>query len=167
MLRISIIICGLLLFSQAAFSQDKEEVYAGIILHIMKYVEWPEYNDANMIIGVVNNNDLTNALNDATQGKQVHFKDVAVTKYTDLSKLDCHVLFVPKKMSGDIDDVETCTGSEHILVITEEKSSSTKGAAINFYEESGNLKFEIYQGQMAECGLKVSEQLTKYAVVKD
>lgn len=154
--------------SLTGFGQDKEEVYAGIILHIMKYVEWPDYDEAKMEIGVVNNSELTKALNTASAGKKVHFKDVQVTRFVDIALVtDVHVLFIPKKQTTQVSDIVGKSEDDNILVITEDKSTSVSGASINFFEDAGSLKFEIYSSQLAECGLQVSEQLTKYAIVKD
>ena len=92
------IVLPLLCLSFQGFSQSKEQVYAGIILHIMKYVEWPESKASVMTVGVVNDAQLTTALNKAAAGKKIHFKDVEVVKYEAVSNLkDCEILFLRKK----------------------------------------------------------------------
>ena len=91
------LICFLvvLLFSaQLGFSQSKEQVYAGVIFHIMKYVEWPEVGNT-MTVGVLNDNQLTAALNKVAAGKKIVFKNIEVVKFSDLSKLkNTNVLFL-------------------------------------------------------------------------
>ena len=46
------------------------------------------------------------------------------------------------------------------------KSEKVTGDGINFFESEGKLKFELYSGVLKKAGLKVSEQLSKFAIVK-
>ena len=49
-------------------------------------------------VGVLNDHQLTVALNKCAAGKQIHFKDVNILKFSGPSGLpSCNVLFVPKR----------------------------------------------------------------------
>ena len=157
----------LLLSFGNGFSQSKEQVYAGIILHIMKYVEWPSDKAKVMTVGVVNDAQLTAALNKASAGRKVHFKDIRIIKYSGVGNLNgCHILFLPRKSIGLIEEIRTSATLKSIMIITEKKPAGTTGVCINFVELQGKLRFELYRATVKSTGLKVSEQLTKFAIVK-
>ncbi len=149
-----------------AHAQSKEQVYAGIILHIMKYVEWPEY-ESQMTVGVVNNQQLVRALQKASSGKKVHYKNVSITTVSDVKMdLNADVLFFSKsalsKLSPAIvDEVR----KNEILVIGEDAPKTQSGLGINFTQKGGSLKLELFISTMTTIGFKVSDQLKKIATV--
>ena len=155
-----------LTFGLSASSQSQEQVYAGVILHIMKYVEWPEY-DEDMSIGVVNSPALVRALQKASAGKKVHFKNVTVVRFDDISALkDVDVLFFTKKVLNELPAGLEKTAGANVLVITEEDSKMSKGVAVNFVQVNGRLQFELYDQAISSQGFKVSDQLKKLAILK-
>ncbi|HIA12788.1 MAG TPA: YfiR family protein [Flavobacteriales bacterium] len=158
----------LLVSLRSGFSQSKEQVYAGIIFHIMKYVEWPQHADINsMSVGVLNDNQLTAALNKVAAGKRIVFKNLEIVKFSDLANLkNTNVLFVPKKMTADLGNIMKNVNTKEILVISEKKSKGEEGAAINFVELQGKLRFELYTKVLSATDLKISEQLKRYAILK-
>ena len=167
--RFCILIIFLLLVSlRSGFSQTKEQVYAGIIFHIMKYVEWPQQTDiSSMTVGVLNDNQLTAALNKVAAGKRIVFKNLEIIKFSDLANLkNTNVLFVPKKMTSDLGNIMKNVNTKEILVISEKKAKGEEGAAINFVELQGKLRFELYEKVLAATDLKISEQLKRYAILK-
>ncbi|MBL4656627.1 MAG: YfiR family protein [Flavobacteriales bacterium] len=157
------------LFSvQHSFSQSKEQVYAGIIFHIMKYVEWPGNAEmSNMTVGVLNDNQLTAALNKVAQGKRIVFKDIQIVKFAELTALkNTNILFIPQKMTSDLGKIMDNVNTKEILVISEKKKKEHNGASINFVEQGGRMRFEVYEAVFAQTALKMSEQLKKYAIIK-
>ncbi len=133
----------------------------------MTYVEWPSYANEGMTVGIVNNASLSNALNKSSAGKKIHFKAVSVLKLSDVKNIDgCDVLFLPRKSTTLAAQLTEQASKHHILVITEDKSDAVKGAGVNFKEEKGKLRFELYMTALSEARLKVSEQLKRFAIVK-
>ncbi len=163
-----LIVLILLISLKSAFSQSKEQVYAGIIFHIMKYVEWPNQTGlSEMSVGVLNDNQLTAALNKVAEGKRIVFKNIEIVKFADLANLkNTNVLFLPKKMTSSLGDIVKHVNTKEILVISEKKTDTQVGAAINFVEEQGKMRFELYLNILAQTDLKVSEQLKRYAIIK-
>lgn len=166
MKRLNILVC-LTIAALNFFAQSKDQVYAGIIMHITKYVEWGSGEATVVKIGVVNNAKLVDALNQIVKEKNVNFKNVEVSKKSDVTNIDdIDILFLTKKSSSLCSKISTKAEEEKILVITEMKSASMICPAINFIEENGKLKFELYTKIAENCGLMVSEQLKKFAVLK-
>lgn len=147
-------------------AQSQEQVYAGVILHIMKYVEWPAY-EQSMTVGIVNNPSLVKALQRASSGKQVHYKNVDVKTVGDLSNMkNVDVLFFPKKALRSLSTEVVRKAGQHVLVITDQSTHVGKEVSINFVQMDGSLKFELYADALAQQKLKVSSQLKKYAIEK-
>ena len=170
MLRRIFILAALVLFVslKSGFSQSKEQVYAGIIFHIMKYVEWPNQQGlSEMSVAVLNDNQLTIALNKVAEGKRIVFKNLEIVKFAELTKLkNTNVLFIPKKMTSSLNEIVKHVNTKEILVISEKKTSTQQGASINFIEKQGKMRFELYEKVLAATGLKISEQLKRYAILK-
>jgi len=162
------VLVSMLFAAPSAYSQSKEQVYAGIIFHIMKYVEWPNQASlAKMSVGVLNDNQLTVALNKVAEGKRIVFKDIEIVKFDDLTAVkSTNVLFVPKKMTGDLGNIMKNVNTKEILVISEKKAQSQMGACINFIEQGGKMRFELYMAELGSTDLKMSEQLKRYAIIK-
>ncbi|MDZ4664812.1 MAG: YfiR family protein [Bacteroidota bacterium] len=162
-----IIILILFTVSSRSFSQSKDQVYAGIIMHIMKYVEWKANERKVIKIGIVNDSKLVLALNKIVKGKSIHFKNVEVAKYEDINKIEgVDVLFLAKKSTSLCAKLTSIASEKNILVITEMKQENTSCSSINFIEEQGKLKLEIYMAVADKCGLMISEQLKKFATLK-
>ncbi|NRA13291.1 MAG: YfiR family protein [Crocinitomicaceae bacterium] len=131
----------------------------------MKYVEWPSYK-AKMTVGVVNNPSLVRALQKASVGKKIHFKNVSVTGISDLSsvrKMD--VLFFSKKVSKSL-SVEGLKETNGTLIITEQHAKINGSVSVNFIQKNGSLQFELYNDALKGNGFKVSDQLKKLAILK-
>jgi hypothetical protein len=164
-MRVIIILSCFLTFGFSSTAQSQEQVYAGVILHIMKYVEWPAYK-SKMTVGVVNNPSLVRALQKASVGKKVHFKNVLVTVISDLptgEKMD--VLFFSKKVSKGL-SIESLKGTNGTLIITEQHTQINGSVSFNFIQKNGSLQFELYNDALAGNGFKVSDQLKKLAILK-
>ena len=132
----------------------------------MKYVEWPEY-DEDMTIGVVNNPSLVKALQKASAGKRIHFKDVTVLKFDDLSSMtEVDVLFFSKRVLKSLSKETIGSAGDRALIITEGGLKRYQGVAVNFVQINGRLQFELYDQALASQGFKVSDQLKKLAILK-
>lgn len=147
-------------------AQSREQVYAGLVLHIMKYIEWPSYPEAQMTVGIINDQQLVDRLNALAKGRKVHFRSVSVKKLKDASSLgDIDVLFVPARSIGMLPKVTAKAASDNILVIAEKRSGPVKGVAISFEENKGKLEMNLYEGEIERARFKVSEQLKRVANV--
>ena len=121
-------------------AQSREQVYSGMILHIMKYVEWPAYKNEKMVVGIINDPKLVASMNKKAVGRMVHFKNVSVLKLTDtqsLSKLD--VLFVPKKSQKFLPAASEASVKSKVLIISEGGSINLKGVPITLFEEAKSI----------------------------
>mgnify|MGYP003520566319 FL=1 len=75
------------------------------------------------------------------------------------------MLFVPVEKSDQIVDVVNKVNTQSILIVTEEKGLAAKGSDINFIVKDGKLAFELNQASVNKQGLKVSNELTRLAIL--
>ena len=67
--------------------------------------------------------------------------------------------------SWKIDQIISQTNSKPVLIVTDKPGLAKKGAAINFVELDGKIKFELNQQNAESRGLKVAGALTSLAIV--
>ena len=77
----------------------------------------------------------------------------------------CNILFIPTEKSGQIGDVLGKIASQSILVITETPGLGAKGSNVNFVTKDGKLVFELNQGAATKQGFKISNELSRLAIL--
>jgi len=93
-------------------------------------------------------------------------RPIKVTKINSVSEIKkCNIIFVPSSKSSQLGDVLAKIGTQPILVITEEPGLTAKGSDINFVTKDGKLAFELNQAAISKQNLKVSNELTRLAIL--
>ena len=75
------------------------------------------------------------------------------------------MLFVSSSKSALIPEVIEKVSTQSILVISEEVGAGQKGSDINFIVKDGKLAFELNQASVTRQGLKVSNELSRLAIL--
>lgn len=137
------------------------------IYSFTRYVQWPDaYNQGDFEILVLGDSPITEELNKMAQVKKVGDRTIRVTKIPAMSAFKkCNILFVPSKKSGELADILAKVSGQPVLVITEDTGMGAKGSNINFVLKDGKLAFELNQSACNKQGLKVSNELTRLAIV--
>jgi hypothetical protein len=115
---------------------------------------------------VLGESALTEELNKMAQVKKVGERHIKVTKINSVSEIKkCNMLFVPSSKSAQLPEVLAKIGNQSILVITEEAGLGAKGSHVNFITKDGKLAFELNQTAINKQYLKVSNELTRLAIL--
>ncbi len=151
---------------QSAWSQ-KEKFHSIFIYNFSKYVKWPDSQKSNVfVIGVYGSSSIYDDLTTMATSKKVNNMPIEVKKFKSAAELDeCNILYVPSSESNKIDEIVSSTKGKPILIVTDKPGSATKGAAINFVEVDGKIKFELNQANAESCGLKVASALASLAII--
>ena len=72
---------------------------------------------------------------------------------------------MPTARSAEIAAVMEKINTQSILVVTEEPGLALKGSDINFIIKDGKLAFELNQASVTKQGLKVSNELSRLAIL--
>lgn len=151
-----------------SYSQDRpmHEIHSMMVYNFIKYIQWPDNNSNEFVIGVLGHDDVFNTLNVWYGGKlkgSQKFKIVKVNKESDMS--DCNVLYVANQSSKHFEDIKQKIDKASTLVITDKPGLGAKGSAINFKKVNNRLAFELNEGVIEASSLKVSRQLSSIAIL--
>jgi hypothetical protein len=157
----------LLLFTQArVMAQSDYKFHTVFIYNFTKYIQWPEGSTgSSFVIGVVGNSGITEALQGMAASKKVNGKPIEIKVFASAAEVaNCQMVYLPDSKSGDLEELRAKLASKPTLIITEKTGLAKKGSDINFVMEGGRWKFEINQAAADMHKLKISQELTKFAV---
>ena len=156
-----------LFFSTLSSSAQNYKLHSLFIFSFTRYVQWPDaYNEGDFEIAVLGDTPLVDELKAMAQSKKVGDRSIKVTKVGSIADLKkCHILFLPAAKSGQIADVLAKISSQPVLVVTEENGMGAKGSIINFIIKDGKLAFELNQAAVSKQNLKVSNELSRLAIL--
>ena len=149
-----------------AFAQNYK-MHSVFIYSFTRYVQWPDaYNQGDFEIMVLGDSPIVEELKAMAQAKKVGDRLIKITKIKEPSEIKkCNILFVPTARSAEIAAVMEKINTQSILVVTEEPGLALKGSDINFIIKDGKLAFELNQASVTKQGLKVSNELSRLAIL--
>jgi hypothetical protein len=152
--------------SHFTFAQNYK-YHSLFIFSFTRYVQWPESsNQGDFEITVLGDSPLVNELTTMAQTKKVGDRPIKVNKIQSIGELKkCNILFVPSGRSAQLAEVIAKVNSQPILVVTEENGLGVKGSNINFIMREGKLAFELNQATLNKQNLKVSNELSRLAIL--
>lgn len=169
MRRASVVLIGvaIMLLSVHSARAQKEKFHSIFIYNFSKYVKWPDDQDAgSFVIGVYGSSAIEKDLAEMAVSKKVNGMPIEVKQFKSMEGIDqCHIIYVASSESGKIDQIISQTNSKPVLIVTDKPGLAKKGAAINFVELDGKIKFELNQQNAESRGLKVAGALTSLAIV--
>jgi hypothetical protein len=159
-----------LLILVSGFIQAQAQNYKLHPLYIFsftRYIQWPEaYSQGDFEIDVLGDSPIIEELNKMAQAKKVGDRVIKIVKINSVADIKkCQMLFVPSGKSGQIAEILAKVGSQSILVISEEPGLGAKGSHINFVTKDGKLVFEMNQAAITKQNMKVSNELTRLAIL--
>ena len=143
------------------------KMHSVFIFSFTRYIQWPDaYNVGDFEILVLGDSPIVDELKAMAQAKKVGDRTIKVTKISSPSEIrKCNILFIPAAKSSEISEVLTKVTSQSILVVTEEPGLGAKGSNVNFITKDGKLAFELNQGAASKQGLRVSNELSRLAIL--
>lgn len=145
------------------------EIQSGIVFYFTKYVEWPASRQSgDFVISVVGDDEITSHLQTMAKAKTVGARKIVVNKVAtaDAAK-GSHIIFLAPNKAGQFGTATQLASSQNALLVTNSKGYGKKGAGINFITKNGKPSYEINQGAISSCGLKISAKLTALGTVID
>ena len=165
MKRTLVLLLFILSFSTSQAQNYK--LHSLFIFSFTRYVQWPEtHNQGDFEIVVLGDSPLVDELKVMAQAKKVGDRSIKITKINAIGELKkCNILFVPSSKSSQFTDVLGKVSSQPILVVTEDDGLASKGSNINFITKDGKLAFELNQNSISKQNLKVSNELSRLAIL--
>ena len=168
-------VAGLFLSGIAASSwaqtgtQHEYELKAGVLFHIIEYVEWPKdalsNNPPAIRIGLLGDIPFADALK-VLNGKSVQGRELIVTHLTDAQTgANCQVLFIGASEKPRITEIVAGIKDRPVLTVGEVEGFVEQGGMVNLIAGPNRIVMEINHAVASRARLSMSSQLLKVAKV--
>lgn len=153
----------------SARSQDskKELHFKGVyIFNFIQFVTWPQdvAPSQTLTLGVLGDHPIRKVLVEIFKDEIIHQWRISVVKIDRVEEIPlCQVLFVGRQDSGRVSRILDATRNSSILTIGETGGFAESGGVVNFFTESGKLRFEINEQAATRAGLQISSKLLRLA----
>lgn len=169
MKKASVVLVGILMMIvsfQSAWAQ-KEKYHSIFIYNFSRYVKWPDaQSSGNFVIGVFGKSAIQKDLETMATTKRANGMSIEIKNFSSIKEIqDCHILYVSTSESDKMEQVVSSTQNQSILIVTDNPGLAQQGAAINFVEVDGKIKFELNQQNAEVRGLKVAGSLASLAIL--
>lgn len=154
--------------SVPTFSQDRpmHEIHSMMVYNFIKYIQWPENNSNEFVIGVLGDKNVYQTLNQWYGGKLKGSKKFKIVKFDKADDMkECDVLYIANQSSRHFESIQEKISDSSTLLITDKAGLGQKGSAINFKKVNNRLAFELNQEVITSSKLKVSRQLSNIAIL--
>jgi hypothetical protein len=150
-------------------SQHEYELKAGVLYHIIEYVEWPKEALSNQVpvvqIGLIGEIPFAEAL-EVLDGKIVQGRKIVVKRISSPEETaGCQVLFIgaseKTRLLKIVDDVK----NRPILTVSEVEGFAERGGMVNLLAGPNRIIMEINREATGQARLSVSSQLLRLAKV--
>jgi hypothetical protein len=144
------------------------QVKAGFLFNFAKFVQWPagvfSAPDSPIVVGILGDDPFGPFLDQVAQAEPVGQRKVVIKRITrpeDASQ--CHILFVPRSVSGPSAVILAGLRAKSVLTVGETDRFLEQGGIINLVIDKGKVRFEINLDAAKEARLTVSSKLLKLA----
>ena len=163
----SIAVVVFLAFHTVSTFAQNYKMHSVFIFSFTRYIQWPDqYNGGDFEILVLGDTPILAELKTMAESKKVGERSIKVTKINSPADIRrCNILFVPASKSAQLTEVLDKVTSQSILVVTEEPGMGAKGSNVNFITRDGKLAFELNQAASSRQGLKISNELSRLAIL--
>ena len=155
----SVCLCAAPFLRAGGLSTAEHRVKAEFLFNFLKFIEWSNPPKSGVwLIGVIGAERLARQMSQTVRGRTVRGRIVQVRQFTRIADAkDCQILFLGR----DREDDEPVPVKPDLLTVGEMSGFLDAGGAMNFYIDSGRVRFEIRPAIAHAVGLHISAQLLK------
>jgi len=153
--------------AQATSDQD---VKAGILVNILKFVDWPDDNTSQsdtITIGIIGDGPLGDAFK-PVEGQAIQGKKLIIKRYgiyeegSDYSAV--HLLFISDSERTNLINILSTLKTSRVLTVSDiDNFTEHDGMIYLFLENDGTIGFDINQKSVSEADLKLNSGLFRLA----
>jgi hypothetical protein len=150
-------------------TQHEYELKAGVLYHIIEYVEWPKSALSNtppaIEIGLIGEIPFAEAL-EVLSGKTVQGRELIVKRVSDpQAAAQCQVLFIGASEKPRVAEIVAQLKDRPILTVGEIEGFAEQGGMVNLLAGPNRIVMEINREVANKARLSMSSQLLKLAKV--
>jgi serine phosphatase RsbU (regulator of sigma subunit) len=148
-------------YSKSADLDTEAKIRAAFIYNFTKYISWPkDAYSTKFRIGVLNNEELTAALESMAKVKRVNDAYFEIVRMTDLSDIKSfQMVYINDYTRFPIETIYKKIGYESVLVISDQYPNDE--CMINFIEIDNRMKFKLNEDEIKKQNITVSNSLLK------
>jgi hypothetical protein len=140
---------------------------AGVLFHIIEYVEWPgasaSSNAPTIQIGLLGQIPYAEAL-EVLDGKTIQGRKLVVKRISDAKEAaQCQVVFFGASEKARISEIITELNNRPILTVGDFEGFAEKGGMVNLVAGPNRIVMEINREVASQARLALSSQLLKLA----
>jgi hypothetical protein len=150
-------------------TQREYELKAGVLYHIIGYVEWPSAslpdNPPAIQIGLLGQIPFAEAL-EVLAGKMIQGRKLVVKRLARAEEsASCQVVFIGASEKPRISEIVSGLRDRPILTVSEVDGFAEQGGMVNLVAGQNRIVMEINRQATGQAGLSLSAQLLKLAKV--
>ena len=150
-------------------TQHEYELKAGVLYHIIEYVQWPttalSNNPTAIQIGLLGEIPFADAL-EVLNGKTIQGRELMVKHVSDAqAAASCQVLFISASEKTRISEIVAMLKDHPVLTVSEIEGFVEQGGMVNLIAGPNRIVMEINREVAGKARLSMSSQLLKLAKV--
>ena len=140
---------------------------AAFIYNFTRYMQWDGSSGGeDFLIGILGDSDIRKPLDDIAAKRKVGDRAIKVLRFeTEEDITPCQILFIPAAQSDKLESILERFKSLKTLTIAEDEGMAKKGAAVNFVEVGGKIRFEMNTDALEKTGITASSKLKNIAIL--
>ena len=144
------------------------QIKAAFLFNFAKFVEWPPAAFAEatspIVIGILGKNPYNEDLARIIRDKKVDDRPLVIKELRSPTETtNCHILFISTSEKTRLPQIIKSLRGTSVLTVGEMDRFVENGGMINFFLESGKIRFEINNAAATSAGLKISSRLLALA----
>jgi hypothetical protein len=150
-------------------TQREYELKAGVLYHIIEYVEWPNDSRSNsppvIQIGLLGQIPFAEAL-EVLDGKTIQGRKVGVKRLAAVQEAtNCQVVFIGASEKPKIPEIIGELKHQPVLTVSEVEGFAERGGMVNLINGPNRIVMEINREVASQARLGISSHLLKLAKV--
>lgn len=160
------IILSIILMSLSLSTFGQESKYKALFIYkFLQNMDWPaDKVAANYTVGVLGDSEVLDQIKNLISGRTINGKPIEVVNYNG-SINSVNLLFLSKNNIDQFDTISKEAIDNAVVLVTESDGLAKRGAAINFTNAGGKLKFELNQQTLNSSGVSASGSIKSLAVL--
>lgn len=154
----------------ASRTASEQEVRAVVLLHLARFVRWPDeafpQPDSPLVIGIYKSDELAKILTQAVRDEKIDHRPIVCRSLATPGDLEgCHLVFVGQAAVRPLAPLLMRLQSRPILLVSDAEGFLYLGGHVQFYSHSGEVKIRVAPRNLKAAQLAASSQLLRIARV--
>lgn len=142
------------------------QVKAEFVERFTRFIEWPAASFASpatpFVLCVAGQSPIIPHLEKLAKERSIKGRPAVLRRVGQPKDIDgCHLLFIAPTEGGKLGPILAQTSGRPVLTVGDSDGFASRGVLLNFYLQSGFVRFEINAAEVKKSGLSCSAKLMK------